>query len=62
MFNLIAVAVLVVVAGWFLWSAYDQETGAFDWKKGSAGVVALGAAVWSWFTDFLGSTAGGPLG
>jgi hypothetical protein len=61
MLNLVVVVVLAAVAGWFVWSAYDKETGAFDWKKGVAGLVAAGAAVWTWFSDFLGSVGGAPL-
>jgi hypothetical protein len=52
--------VLFGVAAWFLWSSWDKETGSFDFKKGAAGLLAAGAGIWAWFTNFGGFGSGTP--
>jgi tryptophan-rich sensory protein len=42
----IVIVVLIAIAAYAAYSAKTPE--GWDWKKGLAAVVALGAAAWAW--------------
>jgi uncharacterized membrane protein YdbT with pleckstrin-like domain len=53
MFMWIIVVVLIALAAYAAYSAKTPE--GWDWKKGTASIAALVAAVWAWFSGFFDS-------
>lgn len=50
MTNLILL-VLIAVAAFFIWKAWDPASKTFNWHNGAIALAAVAAAVWTWIHD-----------